>query len=145
MFARCLYLIFSLNCSHVEAGALASQDLRFALLGSDQITAILLLRAGFHDAATYSHTTATGGADGSILKRNEGLAPALLMLETCRASHPQVTLADMLQVCSLSPVLTLSSIPSSYCIAIAWVHSRGSPHWRTRSAGVGRSLIRWHH
>lgn len=29
---------------------------------------------------------------------NEGLAPAIRMLETCRASHPQVTQADMLQV-----------------------------------------------
>lgn len=46
--------------------AVALQDLRFALHQTDQPTATLLLRAAFHDAATYCHTTADGGADGSI-------------------------------------------------------------------------------
>jgi L-ascorbate peroxidase len=70
-----------------------------------------LVYAAWHDAGTYNKHTGTGGATGTIrfdqemsAGPNAGLDLAAKLLKAIKSQHPDVSWADLYQMCSAAAI-----------------------------------------
>lgn len=75
-------------------------------------------RAAWHDAGTYNAADGTGGANGTIrfdpemsAAPNAGLSLAYKLLSKIEKAHPEVSWADLAQMCSATAIEVCTATP----------------------------------